>query len=168
MTWLTAASRVFLLLLVATAIGSYYGRPMLAIAAALLVLVVSWLYQLRRVQQWLASPEQPPPQIYGIWGDLLSSIYQQQKKGREARDRLQSTVDYLQDSFTSMRDGVAIVDNHGVLKWFNQPAQTLLELRTADEGQSLMNLMRSPEFLSYFNKGRVRRAPAVSHWSRRG
>jgi two-component system phosphate regulon sensor histidine kinase PhoR len=153
MTWLTAASRVILLLLVAAVIGSYYGNPILAIAATLLVLLVSWLYQMRRVQQWLASPGQPPPQIYGIWGDLLSSMYQQQKKGREARERLQSTVDYLQDSFTSMRDGAAIVDNHGVLKWFNQPAQTLLGLRIADEGQNLMNLVRSPEFLRYFNKG---------------
>lgn len=151
MTWVAGATRILLLLLVAAAIGQFYDQVTLAVAATLLVLVISWLYQLRRVQLWLADPGQPPPQVYGIWGDLLSSIYSQQKKGREARARLQSTVDYLRDSFTSMRDGVAIVDNHGVLKWFNQPAQVLLDLRAADEGQSLMNLMRSPEFLQYFN-----------------
>ena len=142
-----------MLLAVAAVLGWYYGQPLWAVAAALLGLVVHWLIQMRRVQIWLLDPEQTPPEIYGIWGELLSHLYQQQKKGREARARLQSTVDYLQDSFASMRDGVAIVDDHGVLKWFNDPAQELLGLRSADSGQSLMNLARSPEFLHYFNLG---------------
>ena len=143
-----------MLLAAAALLGWYYGHPLWAVAAALVGLVVHWLMQMRKVQLWLQNPEQVPPEIYGIWGDLLSHLYQQQKKGREARARLQSTVDYLQDSFASMRDGVAIVDDHGVLKWFNDPAQELLGLRAADTGQSLMNLARSPEFLRYFNRGK--------------
>ena len=91
-------------------LGWYYGKPLWAVAGALVALVVHWLIQMRRVQTWLQDPEQPPPEIYGIWGDLLSRIYQQQKKAREAQARLQSTIDYLQDSFASMREGVAIVD----------------------------------------------------------
>ncbi len=142
-----------MLLAAAALLGWYYGHPLWAVAGALVGLVVHWLIQMRRVQIWLQDPEQSPPEIYGIWGDLLSHLYQQQKKGRKARADLQSTVDYLQDSFASMRDGVAIVDDHGVLKWFNDPAQELLGLRSADAGQSLMNLARSPEFLQYFNRG---------------
>lgn len=153
MTWLSAATRIALLLAVVTAVGWYYGRPLEALALVLGCLVVFWLYQMYRVQHWLQQPGKPPPEIYGIWGDLLSQIYQLQKKGRDARDRLQSTVDYLEDSFASMRDGVAIVDEHGVLKWFNDTAQRLLGLRVEDRGQSLMNLLRTPEFLRYFNRG---------------
>ncbi len=149
----TVAGRVGLLLAVAAAIGWYYGQGLLALAGTLLGLLVFWLYQMHRVQQWLRTPGEPPPETYGIWGDLLSQMYQMQKRGRDARQRLQSTVDYLQDSFSSMRDGVAIVDDHGVLKWFNEPAQALLGLRAADRGQSLMNLVRAPEFLRYFNRG---------------
>jgi len=134
-------------------LGWFYGQPLWAVAGTLVALVVHWLIQMRRVQVWLLDPEQPPPEIYGIWGDLLSRIYQQQKKAREAQAQLQSTVDYLQDSFASMRDGVAIVDYNGVLKWFNAPAAELLSLRSADSGQSLMNLVRAPEFLRYFNLG---------------
>lgn len=154
MSWRSAAGKVAMLLAAAALLGWYYGHPLWAVAAALMALVVHWLVQMRKVQVWLQDPEQTPPEIYGIWGDLLSHLYQQQKKNREARARLQSTVDYLQDSFASMRDGVAIVDDHGVLKWFNDPAQELLGLRTADTGQSLMNLARSPEFLRYFNRGK--------------
>tara|TARA_R110001599_G_scaffold353795_2_gene597909 strand:- start:49275 stop:50579 length:1305 start_codon:yes stop_codon:yes gene_type:complete len=153
MSWRSAALKVAMLLAAAALLGWYYGHPLWAVAGALVGLVVHWLIQMRRVQIWLQDPEQSPPEIYGIWGDLLSHLYQQQKKGRKARADLQSTVDYLQDSFASMRDGVAIVDDHGVLKWFNDPAQELLGLRSADAGQSLMNLARSPEFLQYFNRG---------------
>jgi two-component system phosphate regulon sensor histidine kinase PhoR len=153
MSWPSAAFRVAALLATAALLGWYYGQPLLAVAGTLVALVVHWLIQMRRVQVWLQDPEQPPPEIYGIWGDLLSRIYQQQKKARVAQLQLQSTVDYLQDSFASMRDGVAIVDYNGVLKWFNDPAAELLSLRSADSGQSLMNLVRAPEFLSYFNLG---------------
>ena len=153
MSWRSAALKVAMLLAAAALLGWYYGHPLWAVAGALVGLVVHWLIQMRRVQIWLQDPEQSPPEIYGIWGDLLSHLYQQQKQGRKARADLQSTVDYLQDSFASMRDGVAIVDDHGVLKWFNDPAQQLLGLRSADAGQSLMNLARSPEFLQYFNRG---------------
>ncbi|MEM8564181.1 MAG: phosphate regulon sensor histidine kinase PhoR, partial [Pseudomonadota bacterium] len=73
--------------------------------------------------------------------------------GREAQARLQSTIDYLQDSFASMRDGVIIVDEQGLLKWFNSPASDLLSLREEDTGQILMNLVRAPEFSAYFNGG---------------
>ena len=153
MSWTSSAARIALLLAFAAMLGWYYGQPLWAVVAALLGLVVFWLHQMQRVQAWLRSAGQPPPETYGFWGDILSEIYQLQKKGREARAQLQSTVDYLQNSFSSMRDGVAIVDDHGVLKWFNQPAQTLLGLRAADQGQTLMNLVRSPEFLRYFNRG---------------
>jgi two-component system phosphate regulon sensor histidine kinase PhoR len=152
-SWLAAAIRIGLLLLVAGLLGWYYGQPLLAVAATLFALVLFWLYQMQRVQTWLRNPGQPQPAIYGIWGDILSEIYQLQKKGREASAQLQSTVNYLQSSFSSMRDGVAIVDERGVLKWFNQSAQVLLGLRSTDQGQVLMNLVRSPEFQRYFNRG---------------
>jgi len=153
MSWLSAALKVAALLAAAALLGWFYGKPLWAVAGALVALVVHWLMQMRRVQIWLQDPEQTPPEIYGIWGDLLSRIYQQQKEAREAQARLQSTIDYLQDSFASMREGVAIVDYSGVLKWFNEPAGELMSLRAADSGQTLMNLVRAPELLSYFNFG---------------
>jgi len=152
-SWLSAAFRIGLLLAVAGLLGWHYGQPLWAVAATLFALVLFWIYQMQRVQSWLRSPGQAPPATYGIWGDIISQIYQLQKQGRESSAQLQSTVDYLQASFSSMRDGVVIVDQRGVLKWFNQSAQMLLGLRSTDIGQALMNLVRSPEFLRYFNRG---------------
>jgi two-component system, OmpR family, phosphate regulon sensor histidine kinase PhoR len=153
MSWISAATRLALVVAIAAALGWYYGYPLLAIAATLLCLISYWIMQMRQVQLWLNNPEQPPPEIYGIWGDILSQIYQLQRKDKATRVRLQSTVDYLRDSFASMRDGVAIVNDHGVLTWFNQAAQALLGLRADDTGHTLVNLVRAPQFLEYFNNG---------------
>lgn len=157
MSWLSAASRIFYLTALAAALGWYYGRPLLAVALALLCLVLFWLYQLRRVQRWLEDPEQPPPDIYGLWGDLLARIYLNQRRNRETRERLQSTVKYLRDSMASMRDGVVMVDESGVIEWFNAAVGPLLGLRLPeDKGQTLTNLVRAPEFKQYFMAGDYR------------
>jgi len=145
--------KLLLLLAAAGLLGWYYGYSLLFVAIALFGIVVFWLYQMHVAQQWLRTPGEPPPETYGIWGEILSQIYQLQKKDKATRNRLQSTVDYLEDSFASMRDGVAIVDDNGLLKWFNQPAQSMLGLRAQDRGQTLTNLVRAPEFIDYFSRG---------------
>lgn len=154
MSWFSAASRIFFLVALAAALGGHYGKPVLAVALALLCLVLYWLYQLRRVQHWLENPERPPPDIYGLWGDLLAKIYLNQRRNRETQLRLQSTVQYLRDSLASMRDGVVMVDDSGAIEWFNEAVQPLLGLRFPDDkGQTLTNLVRTPEFNAYFIAG---------------
>ena len=154
MSWLSSASRIFFLIAGAAALGWFYGYPLALVAATLLALVLFWLYQLRRVQLWLEEPTRPPPDIYGIWGDLLARIYIHQRRHREIEQNLQSTVDYLQDSFASMRAGVVMVDENGAIKWFNEAVQPLLGLRYPDDtGQTLTNLVREPEFNRYFLQG---------------
>jgi len=151
MSWLSAAIRICFLVALAALLGWYYGYLWPAIIATLICLVANWLYQLRRIQLWLDDPGQRPPDVYGIWGDLLSQIYQHHRKDREVQEQLQSTVDYLRDSFSSMRDGVVMVDDQGVIKWFNKATEALLGLRYPDDtGQTLTNLVREPEFNAYF------------------
>ena len=64
---------------------------------------------------------------------------------------MQSSVEYLEDSFAAMRDGVLMVDKQGAIKWLNRAVEPLLGLRYPDDtGQTLTNLVRSPEFNEYF------------------
>ena len=151
MSWFSAATRIGVVIGLAATLGWYYGHPAEVVIAALVCLVGFWLYQLHQVQSWLRDPAQPPPYVYGIWDDLLAQIYQQQRKHAKMQQQLQSTVDYLQDSFASMRDGVVMVDDQGVIKWFNKAVESLLGLRYPDDtGQTLTNLVREPEFNAYF------------------
>ncbi|MEZ5573337.1 MAG: phosphate regulon sensor histidine kinase PhoR [Halioglobus sp.] len=151
MSWFSTAVRILLLLALSAALGSIYGYALEAVTLVLLGLVAFWLYQLHRVQMWLNEPDESPPDAYGIWGHLLARIYFQQQRNSEAQAHLQSTVEYLQDCFAAMRDGVVMVDEHGVIKWLNQAVKPLLGLRyPEDTGQTLTNLVRSPEFNHYF------------------
>lgn len=151
MSWLTAAVRILLVLLLAFALGSIYGYPREAVILVLLVLVGLSLYQMNRVQEWLNAPDEAPPAAYGVWGVLLGRLYLHQKSNQEAQARLQSTVEYLQDSFAAMRDGVVMVNELGAITWMNQAVEPLLGLRyQEDRGQTLTNLVRSPEFIRYF------------------
>jgi len=151
MSWITAAGRIAVVAALAAAVGSMYGYPLEAVVAALLALIGFWLYQMQRVQLWLNEPKQAPPDAYGIWGELLARIYIHQKRNSEAQAQLQSTVQYLEDSFAAMRDGVVMVDENGVIKWLNQAVGPLLGLRYPDDtGRTLTNLVRAPAFNRYF------------------
>ncbi|MEJ2531887.1 MAG: phosphate regulon sensor histidine kinase PhoR [Halioglobus sp.] len=154
MRWYTAGIRVAILSVIAAGIGWYYGRPLVAVLLALLALVAYWLLQLRRVQLWLQDPLQPPPDIHGIWGDILSQFYRQQRRERETQARLQSTLDYFRDCFSSMREGVVIVDGRGVIGWSNAAATRLTGLRyPEDVGQHISNLVREPALQDYLDAG---------------
>jgi two-component system phosphate regulon sensor histidine kinase PhoR len=151
MTWYASAVRILLIVTLSIALGSIYGYALEAATLALLVLVCFGMYQLHRLQLWLQKPNESPPDAYGIWGDLVSRIYSHQRVNSEAQAHLQSTVEYLQDSFAAMRDGVVMVDDQGAIKWLNRAVEPLLGLRyPEDTGQTLTNLVRSPEFNYYF------------------
>ena len=151
MSWFAAVGRVLLLAAIAAALGAIYGFSLQAIIVALLGLIGFWLYQMQRVQLWLNEPKEAPPDAYGIWGELLARIYFHQRKSSDTQQRLQSTIEYLQSSFASMRDGVVMVDEQGAIKWFNKAVEPLLGLRhPEDTGRALTNLVRAPEFNHYF------------------
>lgn len=151
MSWFAAAGRILLALALAAGLGSIYGFPRETVIAVLLGLVGFWLYQMKRVEKWVNEPNEAPPEAYGVWGKLLGRLYLHQRNNLEAQERLQSTVEYLQDSFAAMRDGVVMVDEHGAITWMNQAVKPLLGLRyPEDKGQTLTNLVRVPEFNRYF------------------
>lgn len=158
MSWLGAAGRIFLYLGAAGLLGWLYGKTLPALCIALVSLVLFWLYQSHRVSRWLRDPESRPPDIYGIWGEILSQIYMQQRRSQDIRLQLQSNIEYLQNSFASMRDGVVMVDAQGAIQWFNKAAGPMLGLRyPLDVGQTLTNLVRSPAFNEYFLEGDYRK-----------
>lgn len=153
-SWLLEVQRLALLIVSSAGIGWLFGRPWLAVALALLGMTLHWLHQLLRIHRWLEDPDQPAPEGVGIWGEVYDEIYHLQRRNRESYQRLQSTVDYLQDSFAAMRDGVVMVDSSGAIEWSNAAGQQMLGLQIPrDRGQALLNLVRIPAFHKYFLAG---------------
>jgi two-component system phosphate regulon sensor histidine kinase PhoR len=153
-SWRAELRKLLLVLAASGVLGWATGFTLEMLCLGLFVLTGIWLWQLWLMRRWLEDPNQAPPESAGIWGLVYDTIYGLQRENREARGRLQSTVDYLRSSFASMHDGVLILTQSGAIEWSNDAAQGLLGLDyPRDRGQPVLNLLRWPVFHEYFLKG---------------
>ncbi|TDG13892.1 phosphate regulon sensor histidine kinase PhoR [Seongchinamella unica] len=152
MEWFTALSRVLLVAAAGATLGWYFGDWLVGISLAMGAVLLFWSRQIWRLEQWLRDTSRPTPDLHGLWGDIVARIYKQQRQASTAQERLQSTIDYLLESFAAMRDGVVIVETNGAIRWCNEAAQRLLGLRYPDDvGQAITNLVREPDFINYLD-----------------
>ncbi|CAH0313127.1 Phosphate regulon sensor protein PhoR [Pseudomonas sp. Bi70] len=155
--WRGAITRRLVLLIAAClAVGVITGEYAWAIAIGLAAHLLWNLSQLLRLHAWLKDhqPDEPPPDGYGMWGEVFDSIYHLQRRNQRARGRLQAVIDRVQESTAALRDAVIMLDSHGNLEWWNKASETLLGLKTPqDSGQSITNLVRDPRFKDYFERG---------------
>ncbi|MHA6491634.1 phosphate regulon sensor histidine kinase PhoR [Pseudomonas borbori] len=138
-------------LLVGLITGEYAWALVIGLAGYL-----GWhLKQLLRLHTWLRTREdnQPPPEGYGLWGEVFDSIYHLQRRDQKARARLQAVIDRVQESTAALKDAVIMLDRDGNLEWWNLAAEKLLGLKTLqDGGQPIINLVRDPRFIEYFER----------------
>ncbi|MNQ74368.1 Phosphate regulon sensor protein PhoR [compost metagenome] len=155
--WRGAVIRRLLLLigacLLAGLVTGYYAWALVIGLGAYL----GWtLVQLLRLYKWLKQhqPDEPPPDGYGLWGEVFDSIYHLQRRDQRVRGRLQAVIDRVQESTAALKDAVVMLDSDGNLDWWNRAAETLLGLKTPqDSGQPVTNLIRHPRFKEYFDQG---------------
>ncbi len=153
-SWWRALTYVAVVLLLAAAIGWLFGQVLLFMLLAAVGVILSWLFQMRRVSRWIRRPDREPPEAPGLWGDIFDRIYHLQRKDREERDRLQTAVSYLRDSFASLKNATVLIDPDGSIEWSNTAADYLLGLEyPRDRGQAVLNLLRNPDFNRYFTEG---------------
>ncbi|MEL7938829.1 phosphate regulon sensor histidine kinase PhoR [Pseudomonas delhiensis] len=155
--WRGALIRHLLLLIVAAAlIGVVSGQYGWALAGCLGIYLGWTLWQVLRLHKWLKNhrEDEPPPDGYGLWGEVFDSIYHLQRRNQRARGRLQAVIDRMQESTAALRDAVVMLDADGNLEWWNLAAERLLGLKSPqDGGQAVTNLIRNPRFKEYFARG---------------
>lgn len=150
--WKIELKHLFVILLCMSIPGWIFNAQSQFLLLGCLLYIAWTLFQLNRVQHWLSiETDQDPPESRGLWGDVYDGIYRLQREGRQERDRLQASVDYLQDSFASLDDAAVMIDKRGHIEWSNNAAERLLGLKyPSDKGGLLVNLIRAPEFIQYF------------------
>ncbi len=148
---------LLLLLAVAALFGLWVGHlwPVLFLAVSF---VLGWqLYQQSRLILWLRKgAKTEPPDAQGLWGMVFDHLYGVQRNHRKKIRHYRNVINRVQNSTEALRDGVILLDRDGALQWWNQSARELLKLRQQDEGQLLVNLLREPAFLKFYNSREVR------------
>lgn len=144
--------RTPLALLVSGGVGYWTGQTFVLLWVATSIILAYWGWQLYRVERWLDDAESAPPDARGVWGRLFDHIYRLQRQSRDTQGRLESSLEYLQDSLKSLRDVAIIVDPRGNIAWANEAAKQLLNISIDNDiGRPLVNLIRSPSFSDYLS-----------------
>ncbi len=116
---------------------------------------MGWMMlQIHRLDVWLqTSRRKDPPDAVGIWGDIFDNITRLQKRQKREQQRLHAVVKRGRETTSALRDGVVLLDNRGNLDWFNRAAQDMLGFINQDQGHPLVNFIRHPQFIYYFEAG---------------
>jgi len=155
---------------------SYWGRPFLVVAglgafSALISLRLpssaAWavfslgllgylfhhLHQLRKLDGWLAKPEQRPLVGDGIWGDVLYRLEKRLRSGQGDQQRAVAELERMLEATRSLPDGIVILDKDNRILWLNTAAERLLGISSArDMGQFLPYLMRQSHFTQWLQE----------------
>ena len=76
-----------------------------------------------------------------------------QRDQRLEKENLQAVIKRIQEISSALKDGLVILDARGHLDFWNPAAHRMLALSTKDQGQSVINFIRHPKFVSYFEEG---------------
>ncbi len=136
---------------VGLALGLFW--PLLAIVLAL---HVGWAtFQLNRLLRWLRDfEEQSAPEAVGAWGQAFDELWHLRRQQRVRVRRLEKNLRRVERSVQNLSDGLVIIARSGEIQWWNESAQSLLQLQPNDTGQALTNLIRDPAFRSWFRLNR--------------
>ena len=119
-----------------------------------LLVYVGWnLYNLNKLNKWLANPSKQSPEAIGIWDEIYYQLYNMYKRQRKARRKLTSILSRFQKSTRALPYATIVLNEFYEIAWFNPAAKQLFNLHSRiDIGQRIDNLIRLPEFARYLLK----------------
>lgn len=137
------------------AISGYWLHPdfgwLIGAFAVCLFTVLKDLWKGHKLTHWLRHNNvQEPPEMGGIWGDLIDRmkriLNEQRKQTKNEQQRLQDFLLAIQAS----PNGVVLLDPEGRIEWCNQTAAQHLGMDAKrDLMQHVVHLVRDPVFKKY-------------------
>jgi two-component system phosphate regulon sensor histidine kinase PhoR len=106
--------------------------------SGLLVYVVWTLYNLNKLNKWLANPSKQSPEAIGIWDEIYYQLYNMYKRQRKARRKLTSILSRFQKSTKALPYATIVLNKFFEIAWFNPAAKQLFNLHSQiDIGQRI-------------------------------
>ncbi len=132
-------------------------RWALAATIASLLMVLGWhLFQLGRLIEWLRGPfDAPLPEGSGVWEIAFAGLYRRVRIRSGQQQVLSDTLKRFTRAAQALPDGIIVFNRHRHIDWINSNAESHFQLSAAvDQGQTLTNLIRQPDFVSYLDAER--------------
>lgn len=150
----TELRRLVILIVVAVLAGLLLGHMAWLLLGGLAGYVAWLFFQMYRLNHWLVgSSNQEPPESSGLWGEIFDNIYHLQRHQQVETHNLQAVIKRIQEITSAIKDGIIILDWRGHLDFWNPAAQRMIGFRTKDQGLSVINFIRHPKFVAYFEGG---------------
>jgi two-component system phosphate regulon sensor histidine kinase PhoR len=149
--WLKELSQFLWIGLVVAVLGLLLGHLTLVLFLYTLGYLGWYFYNLKRIEDWLhKGKKSEPPQASGLWGEMFNGIYRLQQRSRKRNKRLVKFLNRFRETTRALPYGVIVLREQGDIEWWNDAAQSLLDLKyPQDVGQRMGNLIRHPRFNAY-------------------
>ncbi len=153
--WMLALLRLTIALAIAVIAGLITGRIALCLTIVLGGLLTWQFANLLRLQHWLRHrAHEDPPDIGGVWGDVIGIIARIYRRKQFHKRRMNRLIREFRRLTAALPDGAALLSPNHEIVWFNRAAGIMLGLkRRADRGMPIENLVRQPEFTDYLQRG---------------
>ncbi|MDH3509025.1 MAG: phosphate regulon sensor protein PhoR, partial [Gammaproteobacteria bacterium] len=140
-------------LLVAGAVGLWFGQPAWWLVGALAFWLAATLYKLYDLDKALHGElAHPTLATTGLWAELLGRVGRYRRKASERKRKYHRLLREVRQSTGALRDAGIVLNDRHEIQWFNPAAGRLLGLETKrDKHQRIDLLIRDPDFVAYLN-----------------
>ncbi len=123
-------------------------------AGGVLILYLRDKRYLHALWKWVQSDQTSKlPPATGAWELLLAMLYKQHRRNQKQNDALTEALMRFQRAAQALPDGVITLNRDNQILWFNAHAGEHCGLQySADVGQYITNLLRTPDFLAYLSQ----------------
>jgi two-component system, OmpR family, phosphate regulon sensor histidine kinase PhoR len=150
-----SVSRLGIALFLAFIVGLMTGHVARVMAITLGVYSVVQLWNVLRVEYWLRHRRvESPPDISGVWGEVVTIISRIYRRKQFHRARVTALLREFRRLTTALPEGAVLLGPDHEILWFNRLAAEWLRLRRKrDIGIRIENLVRHPAFVEYLKTG---------------
>lgn len=147
---------LLLITLIAVVIGwafpAWYGWAFLCASLLCLYAYQSWHFS--RLDRWTRNPViDTSLEGRGSWDTIFGRLYHHEKDLREQIALREKNIDLLRSAVQALADGVVLLDLQNNVVFCNNTAEMQLGLQlVVDRGQSILHLVRQPEFVDYLER----------------
>lgn len=129
------------------AIGVLNAQPTAALCLALVLYLLWHLFNLWRLQRWLALGAGSRPQFYGLARELADRIDDILVSRAKHKGKRSWVLKRLREAFSALPDAAVLMDRNNRIEWSNPAAHHLLGFElTENSGQSITRLIPDLKF----------------------